>query len=183
MDELLSRAGIFNGLRSEDISRIVAIGRPHHLAPGEYLFFLGDSADRLFVVAEGQIDLCFPMAIEKVVKDITIEVAGPGQTLGWSALVKPYRFTLSARAATTSHVVGFARQELLNFFTDEPAIGYTVMTRISELVGIRLLKVQALWARELQRSLAGESILQSKPPEDSGDGPPANDPPHTREPK
>jgi CRP-like cAMP-binding protein len=183
MEVLLSRAGLFNGLRSEDISRIVAIGRPHHFSQGEYLFFLGDSADRLFVIAEGQVDLCFPMAVEKVVKDITIEVAGPGQTLGWSALVKPYRFTLSARAATTSHVVAFARQELLKFFADEPAIGYTVLTRISELVGIRLLQVQALWARELQRSLAGEHVLRNKSPEDSGDGLRANALLLKREPK
>ena len=164
MEELLSRADLFNGLRSDEISRIVAFGRPHHLTKGEYLFFLGDPADRLFVVAEGQVDLCFPMAVGKVLKDISVEVADPGQTLGWSALVKPYRFTLSARAATASHVVGFARQELLNFFAEEPAIGYAVLTRISELVGIRLLKVHALWARELQRTLASEGIPNNGPP-------------------
>lgn len=183
MKDLLGRAGLFNGLRSEDISRIVAIGRPHHLEQGEYLFFLGDSADRLFVVAEGKVELCFPMAVEKVVKDITIEVAGPGQTMGWSALVKPYRFTLSARAAVASHVVAFGRQDLLKFFANEPEIGYAVLTRISELVGIRLLKVQALWARELQRSLAGEGILRAKGPGDTGDRLPANVLPHTKEPK
>ena len=38
-------------------------------------------------------------------------------------------------------------------FEAEPRIGYVVMRHIAEVVGRRLLQVEALWARELQRAV------------------------------
>ena len=156
-DDLLRQSDLFQGLGAESVQRLLSIGRTQSVSEGEYLFLLGDNADRLYLVAAGKVNLCFPMRVGEKVQDVSVEVVAPGQTLGWSALVKPYRFTLSARAAEPSQVVAFARQDLLKFFDGEPRIGYMVLTRISELVGIRLLKVQALWVRELQRFLAGEN--------------------------
>ena len=121
------------------------------------MFLLGDNADRLYLVVTGSVDLCFPIRLHGVVKDITVETAAAGKTLGWSALVKPYRFTLSARVAEPTEVMAFTRRELLEFFDAEPRIGFALLTRISELVGVRLLRVQALWVRELQRTLLHET--------------------------
>lgn len=154
MFELLRQAELVEGLSPGQIQRLAAIGRSRTLRPGEYVFLLGDSADHLSIVVKGQVDLCFPMSLGDVVKDIAVESVGPGKTLGWSALVKPYRFTLSARATELSEVIGFARRDLLQLFEAELQIGYTLVTRISELVGIRLSTFQALWGRELQRRLA-----------------------------
>ena len=119
---------------------------------------LGDAADRLYVVLEGKVALCFPMSFGNVMKDVTVESARPGQTLGWSTLVKPYRFTLSARASETTRLVSFSRNDLLSIFEDEPRIGYLVLTALSELMGFRLLRGQALWARELQRTVDAGAV-------------------------
>ena len=153
MNDVLRKAELFQGLRDDELQRLAALGRRQSLRVGEYLFLLGDTADRLYVVAEGQVDLCFPISLRGAMKDISVESVVEGEALGWSALVKPYRFTLSARVTEPGEVVAFTRRELLQFFGDEPRIGYTLLTKISELVGIRLMKVQALWARELQRTL------------------------------
>jgi len=158
MNEILDKAELLRGLTAEEAARFAGIAIPRDpLRGGEYLFLLGDSADRLFMVVDGKVDLCFPLALGGVTKDISIELAGPGETLGWSALVKPHRFTLSARAAEPTRVMAFTRKDLLAFFQAEPRIGYVILTRISELVGLRLLKMQALWARELQRALVKET--------------------------
>jgi CRP-like cAMP-binding protein len=102
------------------------------------------------------------MQVSDSLKDISVEEANSGETLGWSALVKPYRFTRSARAAEPSEVIAFTRRELLEFFETQPRIGYLVLTRISELVGLRLLKMRALWARALQRVVAQEAARVTK---------------------
>jgi len=154
MYELLKDAELFEGLTSAEIRRLATIGRRRTLRAGEYVFLLGDNADYLCVVVKGQVDLCFPMPLGNVVKDVSVESIGPGKTLGWSALVKPYRFTLSARATESSELVGFARLDLLRLFEDELHIGYTLLARVSEIVGVRLATFQALWGRELQRRLA-----------------------------
>lgn len=156
MKALLSQADLLQGLSEKDVRRISAIATTQELSSGEYLFMLGDSADRLYVLAKGRVDLCFPMSLGETLHDVSVEVVAPGQTLGWSALVKPYRFTLSARASGSTQVICFARSDLLEFFNVEPRIGYAVLTRISELVGVRLLTVQALWARGLQRAVTNE---------------------------
>lgn len=156
MEELLRQADLLQGLPDEDVERISAIATTQNLSSGDYLFLLGDDAVRLYVLVKGRVDLCFPMSLGETLNDVSVEVVSPGQTMGWSALVKPYRFTLSARASGPTQVVSFARTDLLEFFNASPRIGYAVLTRISELVGVRLLTVQALWARGLQRAVASD---------------------------
>lgn len=151
MYELLRQAELVQGMSSDQMRRLSPLGRSRTLQAGEYLFLLGDAAQHLCVVAAGQLELCFPIQIGGVMKDITVESVGAGRTVGWSALVQPYRFTLSARATAPTHVIAFSRQDLLHLFDNDPGIGCALLSRVSELVGVRLSSFQALWARELQR--------------------------------
>lgn len=151
--EELRRAAIFGKLRDTEVARLLAVARAQQCRTGECLFLLGDHADRLFVVLAGKVELTFPLSFGGVVRDVPVESKTPGSALGWSSLVKPHRFTLSARAAETSELAAFLRQDLLRVFEAEPHIGYVVMRHIAEVVGRRLLQVEALWARELQRAL------------------------------
>jgi CRP-like cAMP-binding protein len=97
------------------------------------------------------------MRLGAVVKDVPVESAAAGKALGWSALVRPYRFTLSARAAEPAEAIGFPRPELQQLFGAQPELGNRFLANLSELVGLRLLTFQALWVRELQRALVIES--------------------------
>ena len=149
----LRRAAIFGELQDEEAARLLAVARPQQCHKGECLFLLGDHADRLYVVLTGKMELTFPLSFGGVVRDVPVESKTPGSALGWSALVKPHRFTLSARAEETSELAAFLRRDLLRVFEAEPRIGYVVMRHIAEVIGRRLLQVQALWARELQRAV------------------------------
>jgi len=149
----LRRAAIFEELQDTEVARLLAVVRPQQCHKGECLFLLGDHADRLYVVLSGKVELTFPLSFGGVVRDVPVESKTPGSALGWSALVKPHRFTLSARAAESSELAAFLRQDLLRVFEADPRIGYVVMRHIAEVVGRRLLQVQALWARELQRAV------------------------------
>jgi len=151
MDQLLKRSELFEGLNHDDLRRLADIGRHRTLRAGEYLFLLGEDAVDFYVVASGNVDLCFPMPLGGEVRDISVESLGVGKALGWSALVKPYRFTLSARATMPTELVSFSRRALLQLFEREPRLGYRFFMRISELVGVRLETFQALWVRELRR--------------------------------
>jgi len=157
MEDLLRHVELFRDLGGDGIRRVLAIGRARTLDAGHYLFLLGDNADELYVVLRGTLDLCLPIALRGALKDITVESVGTGQALGWSSLVRPYRFTLSARATEPSEVVGFARNDLQQLFETQPGIGYSVLTRVSEVMGIRLVTFQALWVRELQRTVDSEA--------------------------
>jgi CRP-like cAMP-binding protein len=155
MEEKLWRSELLDGLDKEGGRRILEIARPQGLRAGEYLFLLGEAADRLYVVVKGTVEICFPLALAGSVQDVSVESKEVGRVVGWSALVRPYRFTLSARAAEPSQVAAFPRRALLDVFDAEPRIGLAFTRRLAEVIGHRLLKMEALWARELQRAVAG----------------------------
>jgi CRP-like cAMP-binding protein len=157
MHEVLKDADLFQGFNLGDLGKLSAIARSRILSEGDYLFLLGDNAECLYVVVKGTVELCLPMALGGIVKDIPVESASAGKALGWSALVKPYRFTLSARASEPAEVIGFPRAALEQLINASPDLGNRFLANLSELVGLRLLTFQALWVRELQRTLLAES--------------------------
>ncbi len=159
----LRRATIFGELEDTEVARLLAVARTQHCHKGECLFLLGDHADRLYIVLSGKMELTFPLSFGGDVRDVLVESKTPGSALGWSALVKPHRFTLSARAAETSELATFLRQDLLRVFEAEPRMGYIVMRHVAEVVGRRLLQVQALWARELQRAVTDSLTASAEP--------------------
>jgi len=154
MREVLRRSELFADLDDAALERFEGIARPKALRAEEYLFLLGDSADRLYVVTSGRLSTCLPLSLHGSMQDLTVESKVPGEALGWSALVRPYRFTLSARATEPSEVVGFPRQELVRVLDEDQRVGVLINRRIAEIIGHRLLKMQAMWGRELQRAVA-----------------------------
>jgi CRP-like cAMP-binding protein len=149
----LRGAAIFEGLPEADAARLFDLARPLSCREGDSLFRLGDAADRLYVVLTGRVELTFPLVLGSLTREIPFESRTQGSVVGWSALVDPYRFTLSARVAESSDLAAFPREELFRMFETNPRIGYVVMRRTAEIVGRQLLQVQALWARELQRAV------------------------------
>ena len=152
MLDQIKQAELFAGMNAERLQRLASIGRVVSLRSGDYLFSLGESAQFVSVVTSGLVDLCCPISLGAAVKDIAVESMGPGKTVGWSALVSPYRFTLSARAAQASEVVTFEQHDLRRVFAEDPELERVLLYKVGELMANRLPMFQALWMRELLRA-------------------------------
>jgi len=131
---------------------------------GASLFRLGDPAECLFLTESGRIRLTLPMQVRGREEDVLIEEKLPGQTVGWSALIPPYRFTLTATAALETEVIALSREALRSYFESEPSAGYKIGLNLAIVVGRRLQLVQAMWLREVQRTVE----LRSARPGDAG---------------
>lgn len=153
MERILKKSELFHGLNDSQRSRLLEIAKREQIAEGDYLFLLGQTADRLFVVLKGALQVCLPLSFHGVMQDVSVGSLDAGKALGWSAFVKPYRFTRSARASQQSEVVAFSRLELQQAFAEDPQLNLTFVEKLAEVVGQRLLATQALWLRELQRSM------------------------------
>jgi len=160
MKEFLLGCQLLKDLDTAFVSRVAEIAVPRELSAGEQIFTLGGEATHVYIVVDGTVELCLPLSIQGTMRDIVVETQGRGATIGWSAFVKPYRFRLSARAAGTTSLAAFDRLTLLDLIDSHPAIGRSLLGRIAETISMRLLTVQALWARELQRSVAGGLYTQ-----------------------
>jgi len=142
---------LFKGLDPEEAGRLLALGRRSVLATGAKLFELGDAADCIYLVARGRLRLTLPIEVRSRTEDVLVEERSSGQTVGWSALIPPHRFTLTASAPLETEVVALPREALMGYFAAHPETGYAVSNNLSCVIGQRLQLVQAMWLREIQR--------------------------------
>jgi CRP-like cAMP-binding protein len=104
---------LLNGLSSDEAEQVLKLGTRLIVPSGAELFRLGDHADRLFLTERGRIRLTLPMQVRGREEDIFVEERSPGQTVGWSALIPPYRFTLTATAPLLeAEVIALPREAL-----------------------------------------------------------------------
>jgi CRP-like cAMP-binding protein len=144
-------ADLLQGLTPGEAQRILALGTRVTLEGGQDLFRLGDEADCIHLIAQGRIKLTMPMQIRGKDQDVLVEERKQGQTVGWSALIPPYRFTLRAEAQLPTEVIAIPRRALLDYFREHPETGATVTLNVAAVVGQRLQLFEAMWAREMAR--------------------------------
>jgi CRP-like cAMP-binding protein len=147
----LAPSELLNGLPPEATAAVMALGSEVHLAGGQVLFDLGSDATNLYVVKQGRIALTLPMDVRGQEQDVLIEERGPGQTVGWSALIPPHRFTLKATAPLGTDVLVLPREPLADYLAAHPAVGYQVARNVAAVIGQRLQVFQAMWLRQMQR--------------------------------
>ena len=145
---------LVKGLTVDKAAPILAMGTAVRLAAGACLFRLGDAAESVYLIRRGRIALMLPMQIGGRDADVVVEEHEPGQTLGWSALIPPHRFTLTATAPVATEVLAFRRADLVDYCAAHPEVGYVVALNIAAVVGQRLLVFQAMWLRQMQRSVS-----------------------------
>lgn len=142
---------LLRGLPDEEAAGIVALGSRMRLSANQVLFGLGDAADSIYVIRQGRIALTLPLQVGGREEDVMVEERVPGQTVGWSALIPPHRFTLKASALLETDVIALPRLALLEHFASRPTAGYALITNVASIVGQRLQIFQAMWLREMQR--------------------------------
>jgi len=144
-------ADLLKGLEEEEAGRVLALGKRVVLTTGAELFHLGDPAACMYLVARGRLRLTLPMQVRSQDEDVMVEERSAGQTVGWSALIPPHRFTLTATAPLETEVIALPREALNGYFAAHPETGYTVSLNLASVIGHRLQLFEAMWVREIQR--------------------------------
>src|ERR1019366_8751637 len=144
---------LLKGLTQGEVDMTLALGSKRRVSHGEELFHLGGQADHLYLIERGRLKLTLPMQLRGREEDVMVEERSPGQTVGWSALTPPYRFTLTATAPLDTEVIAFSREALREYFAAHPAVGLAVSLNLAAVIGQRLQLFQTMWLREMQRAL------------------------------
>jgi len=148
---------LLKDLGAEDVQQVLAIGTRIALRSGASLFQLGDPAERLFLIERGRIRLTLPMQVRGRQEDVVVEERTAGQTVGWSALIPPHMFTLAATAPLDTELIALPREELRRYFAAHPTVGYQITLNLAVVIGHRLQLFQAMWLREMQRTVEKHS--------------------------
>ena len=148
---------LLNGLSPVEAEQILELGTRLIVPSGTLLFRLGDPADRLFLTERGRIRLTLPMHLRGKEEDVLVEERSPGQTVGWSALIPPYRFTLSAAASLDTEVIALPQKALRGYMAAQPAVGCKIALNLAVVIGHRLQLFQTMWLREMERTVQARS--------------------------
>ena len=126
---------ILRALSDDQLAVVAARAGVRRLAAGDVLFRAGDQATRFYIVRDGSIRVGVP-AING--PDLEVQQLGPGEVLGWSWLIPPYRWTFEAQAVRDSTLVEFDGESLRRACEQDPVLGYAVMKIFAELMSSRL---------------------------------------------
>ncbi len=137
----------FSSLPDEDIELIASYGQTTHLKQGELLFRQDETAKSFYVVCAGHVSVEVPALYGP---PLIVQELSESEVLGWSWLIKPYRWSFSARAESDTEVVVFDGTKVLQHCEEDPAFGYRILKLFTQLMSERLaaarLQMMESWA-------------------------------------
>lgn len=132
----LKRYPFFANLEDKFLEKIYEIAEIREVKEGDWVFKQEQDATHIYLIQEGKI--AFTISI----RDHIIDRINPymrGEIIGWSALVKPYIYTLGAVAEADSKLIGFDGKALLALMEEDRCQGYTLLKNLTEVMGERLI--------------------------------------------
>ena len=141
---VLKQTDAFNSLEEDELSRIIEFSEMARAENGQRLFKEGAKATDLWVIISGKVDLRFEMPARETTQAHTISTVSSPAIIGWSSLIPPYQYKLSAYC--TSEACELARvngEQLVAYLKQNPQIGYRVLREMIQVVGKRFEHLQA----------------------------------------
>jgi CRP/FNR family cyclic AMP-dependent transcriptional regulator len=143
--ETLKYSELFDHLGKEQLRKIAPRCCGDNYREGAVIFKEGDEAREIFVLTEGMVAL--EMEIQPVPNrpaiPMAVEVVGKNEIFGWSALIEPYRYTLTARCMVPSTVLAINGEMFQKVMADDTELGLAVMKRLTEIIAMRLANTRA----------------------------------------
>lgn len=127
------------GMSEAHLLALVDCAMPTSFMAGQKIFSEGDVANRFYLLEAGEVTL---LSEKSPHEHVVIQTLGPGDVLGWSWLFPPYYWHFSAEAKTPVNAIFFYGTRLRDRCEQDPALGYEVMKRVSEIVIKRLQKTR-----------------------------------------
>jgi CRP/FNR family transcriptional regulator, cyclic AMP receptor protein len=124
----------FSGMNPRHLETLARSAMPTRFAAGHVIFREGDAADRFYLIQRGSVSL----ETHAAGRAVKVQSVGDGEPLGWSWIFPPYHWHFDARTEADTDALYFHSAALREECEANPALGYEVMKRVSEIVVRRL---------------------------------------------
>lgn len=154
----LRECNAFRTLTDDERERILSLTVDKEYEAGAVIFRQGDHAEEFFVIHEGKVALQvqLPMALPQMSGSVTVDLLTTGDVLGWSAVVEPHVYTLTAVCLQRVKALAINGIRFRALLQDNYHIGYEVLNRLIRVVASRLdetrrlLISERLWSPKLE---------------------------------
>ncbi|HUR51075.1 MAG TPA: Crp/Fnr family transcriptional regulator [Mycobacteriales bacterium] len=119
MDEVLARAGLFQGIAAEAAEAVAASLEHGDYARGETVFAEGEQGDTLYIVLEGKVKIGRRASDGR---ENMLSVMGPSDMFGELSLFDPGPRTATATVVTDARLASLAHAALRPWLTNRPEI-------------------------------------------------------------
>jgi CRP/FNR family cyclic AMP-dependent transcriptional regulator len=140
---------VFSELTKRDISNILNIIHNRNYVTGEYIFYQGDPGIGLYIIREGEVTV---QRTDETGNIIHLANFIPGDFFGELALVDGEKRPASAIAKTDCRLAVIFKPDLDEFIESYPRKGIKILQGISQIVAIRLRKLNEDYFTLLNKS-------------------------------
>jgi CRP/FNR family transcriptional regulator len=151
MRQILKQSQLFAQLDDQSLDEIAAASTLRQVLRQENIFYQGDVAYALFLVASGKVKV-FKMSPEG--KEQILMIANPGDSFAEAALFMSGRFPASAQALEDSDLVVINRDRFVALIRKNPDIAINLIARLSGLLRKMTSLVEELSLTDVTTRLA-----------------------------
>ncbi len=148
----------FKDFNADQINKMSALAKEEKYTAGTALYQKGDPARNLYIIEEGKVALFMDteMGPNKPPMQVTVDIITNGETMGWSAVVEPYIYTLAARCLDDTKFIAFDAFQLRKLMDDDCALGFKVMQAVAKIISTRLTHTRIILVGERGLSVLTE---------------------------
>lgn len=128
LEKPIAEHPLFKGLDPDFLTLVTGCAKNVRFEAGQYLFHEGDPSEEIYLVRFGQVALEVSAPGQGTLNYFT---TGPGEVIGLSWLVPPYRWTHDARATELVRAISLDANCLRNKCEADHDLGYEVMKRFT----------------------------------------------------
>ncbi|MDD5656687.1 MAG: cyclic nucleotide-binding domain-containing protein [Elusimicrobia bacterium] len=135
LETMLAGHPFCKDFKREQLRQLAGCAANARYETGRFLLRQGGGATRFFLIRRGlvRVELFMPGR-----GPVLIQTLGPGEALGWSWLVEPYRWAFSARAAEPTLALAFDGACLRRKLDRDSELGYRILKRFIAVLAARL---------------------------------------------
>jgi CRP/FNR family transcriptional regulator, cyclic AMP receptor protein len=137
---VLKEFAFLKDLSNDQLIKLESLAKEENYQAGTPLYSHGDAARCLYLLQEGKVALFMDnyMGAGKPPMQVTVDIITKGESMGWSAVVEPFIYTLSARCLDDTKFVAFDSLKLRKLMDDDCALGYKIMQSTAKVISSRL---------------------------------------------
>jgi len=133
--EVLAGIQFLRGVSREHLEQIASVAEVHDYGTSEIAFREGEVADSVYLVVSGKLSLELSPSTTDCKHLVSV---GPGEMLGWSALVENPRFAATAVVIEPARLVRIDGNRLRAICDEDPQFGYEFTRRTMRALAKRL---------------------------------------------
>ncbi len=155
--QVLRECELFSKLSDAELEKVASSVMEKQYEAGTTIFQEGDNAEELLILQEGKVavQITLPKAQIQMSRRLTVDIVNRNDVVGWSVIVEPYVYTLTAVCLQRVKALSLSGTKLRWLLRDDPKIGYEVLKG--------LIKVMASRLDDTRQLLISERSLLPKP--------------------